>query len=401
MVFKHKTFFKGKKMKKTLKQLLLTSALVAFASVGTTQVQAQPQAAPQAQPQAETPSTNDTAPAKPKSNVILKAKPLSNITVTVTRGGKGKAGNNAKKTTRAKPPVVTAATPPVVAATPPTPVEDNQNLKDGFYIAPNAEIIFLDKAFTRGLAKVGVGGGGGASIGYRISNFAIDLAFDYQAFNSNGEVHQQTSVSGARWLAVNYALTNGLDPTAAFNNAANSQPIDVTNTFVNKEAFIPLTLGLKYSIPLAKNDVVTLTPGIAGGVWFHTVDRFIESVIYQPGLIYGAWGNQGYEKQTETKGVIVPSLAIDYNPTPNVSISLAGKFYIVPNGYSDNYDALTRDRNAQFAVNRPNFEPVTSFTKGRMRVNGKLLPLGLTPAYTAVGQTLWYGGINLAVQYTF
>ena len=211
-----------------------------------------------------------------------------------------------------------------------TPTKTTSGLKDGFYIAPNAEIIFLDKAFTRGLAKVGVGGGGGASIGYRIKNFAIDLAFDYQAFNSKGDSHQKTSVSGARWVAANFALHNNLDAAAAFNNAANSQPIDVSNTIVNKEAFIPLTLGLKYSIPLAKNNVVSITPGIAAGVWFHTIDRSIETIISQPGVIFGAWGNQGSEKQRETKGVIVPSLAVDYNPTPNLSISLAGKFYIVP-----------------------------------------------------------------------
>ena len=276
-----------------------------------------------------------------------------------------------------------------------------QGLENGFYIAPNAEIIFLNKAFTRGLAKVGVGGGGGASIGYRISNFSIDLNVDYQAFNSNGDSHQQTSVSGARWLAVNHALFNGRDPATAFNNAANGRPVDVINYIVNKESFVPLTLGLKYSIPLAKNDVVTLTPGIAGGVWFHSINRSVETIISQPGIIHGAWNNHESEKQKETRGVIVPSLAIDYNPTPNVSISLATKFYIVPKGYSDNYDAVTRRRNERFAVDKPDFEPIRGSHPRYLLINGALLPLGLTPSYTAINKTLWYGGINLAVQYTF
>ena len=387
-------------MKKTLKQLLLTSALVAFASVGTTQVQAQPQ--------------NDDAATKPKSNVILKAKPLSDITVTVTRGGKGKADNNAKKPTRAKPPVVktptppvVAETPPVVAATRPTPVEDNKGLKDGFYIAPNAEIIFLDKAFTRGLAEVGagggIGGGGGVSIGYRISNFSIDLNVAYQAFHSKGDVHQQTSVSGTRWLAANFAVFNGKDPIAYFNSPNYNYQNDVVTSIVNKESFIPLTLGLKYTIPLAKNDVITLTPGIAGGVWFHIIDRSVETPIGSRDLAAYTWNNKGLEKQKETKGVVVPSLAIDYNPTPNLSISLAGKFYIVPNGYSDNYDKKTQRLQEDWAIDKPRLDPINASTSysGGYVLNGKFLPLGLTPAYTAVDKTLWYGGINLAVQYTF
>ncbi|MDI9313859.1 MAG: hypothetical protein QM529_04200 [Hydrotalea sp.] len=338
--------------------------------------------------------------------------------------------------------------------------------KDGFYLAPNAEVIFVNKNFTRGLSTLGVGGGGGLSLGYKIKNFLIDFAVDYQSWGNDGTFAQTTTADGRQWLralragqafldgynnpdpalvkvlgesnarfnsgrqsvvtnfavgtpddaasdsqvsnnangalqaqkdsinSIADAMTKGVSAAryGAYNTEGPPTGAEITTTIKSKEGFIPITLGLKYSIALAPKNIISLTPGLAGGVWLHTIDRTITMTTT------GTTPWTTTDKATETRGVIVPSLSLDYNPLPNLSVSLAGKFYIVPGGYSDNYSASQRNVAAANTANDPG-TAVSVSTDPRFDNNS--LPLGLSPTHNAVKKSFWYGGLNLGVQYVF
>ena len=286
--------------------------------------------------------------------------------------------------------------------------------KDGFYLTPNAQVLFVDKKFTKENG-IGIGFGGGAAFGYQVQNFQIDLNADYQYYGGKGSVKQAITDAGqyafgaqsigtqlatlaaggmasvAIQQLAGLAQTAQTTPTAAnigaFNNAfyaaaaavaATGAFIGTTNTTTtdSKESFVPVTLGLKYVIPLMAGGVLSMTPGIAGGVWFHSVDRTSTSVItLANGTVLSTTVTKD-KTDEEAKGVIVPSISFDYAPSQNVTISLAGKVYIVPGGYSDNY----------------------SITAQELADQAKDL---FAPAYFGVKQDFWYGGVNLAVQYTF
>ena len=82
------------------------------------------------------------------------------------------------------------------------------------------------------------------------------------------------------------------------------------------------------------------------------------------------------DNTNEVKGIIVPSLGLDYAPFDSLTISLTGKVYIVPKGYSDNYNDINREAAKNAA--------------------------GLfTTNFLDVNKTFWYGGLNLGIRYTF
>ena len=126
--------------------------------------------------------------------------------------------------------------------------------KDGFYLTPNAEVIFVDKSFTKGNGT-GVGGGGGLNLGYQIKNFQIELAVGYDYYGGKGTVTQQFAGAGA-----------ALNPILKGAGVAGLE-----TTSESTEGFIPVTLGLNYVIPMGST--FSITPGIAGGMWYHTIDR--------------------------------------------------------------------------------------------------------------------------------
>ena len=159
----------------------------------------------------------------------------------------------------------------------------------------------------------------------------------------------------------------------------------ITNT-TSRESFMPLTLGLKYAIPLLSNRALSITPGIAAGVWFHSINRSLSYSdnmdgqlakaletfsTLQPGAVIPTG-----DKASEIKAVIVPSLALDYSPSEHVTFTFTGKFYIVPKGYSDNYNPVNRAA----ALNG-----IGTFEN----------------TYTLVDKLFWYGGINFGWRYTF
>ena len=274
--------------------------------------------------------------------------------------------------------------------------------KDGFYLTPNAEVIFIDKKFTKGNGT-GVGGGVGLNLGYQIKNFQIELAVGYDYYGGKGTVGQTTSAFGTGWVAAakafQIALATGANAQAAgaaagaeFNGAITGinngiiKTVGVSTTTESSERFIPVTLGLNYVTPFAGGKF-SFTPGIAAGVWFHSINRKIST------SIAGAAAIETTDKANETKGVVVPSLSFDYTPIEKLTISLGGKFYIVPGGYSDAYS-----NNAKAAANA-SVSDITTFD-ANVLASGNL-PLGLTPAYANYKQSFWYGGLNLGVRYTF
>ncbi|MDI9313862.1 MAG: hypothetical protein QM529_04215, partial [Hydrotalea sp.] len=283
----------------------------------------------------------------------------------------------------------------------------NAAVKDGFYLTPNASVIFVDKAFTKDVTSVGVGGGGGLALGYQVKNFLIDLNAEYQYYGGKGTVNQTTSGYGTAWLAAAGAfkqtLASGGNPaaaitaaTAAFANPAAGAAAGLTpgtavaTTTDSQEGFVPVTLGLKYLIPVMAGGKLSITPGVAGGAWIHTVKRDITTTI---GTGATAFTTATTDNATEIKGVVVPSIALDYAPLQNLTISLTGKFYIVPGGYSDAYTSDAQAAATASVSDVKAFDPA-------VLASGNL-PLGLTPAYAETNQNFWYGGVNLGVQYTF
>ena len=214
-----------------------------------------------------------------------------------------------------------------------TQAKTSQGIKSGFYIMPNAEAIFVPSKFNKNDGTP-VGFGVGVSLGYRLANLLIDLDASYQ------------HISG----------TSNIEQVFNDNNAVKNLAPDIANkTYLtkstNNENFIPVTLGLKYAIPLFSN-VFSITPGIAGGVWFHTIKRnlsYSDNADGKGTTNLGLFSSQSgkdiptTDNASEVKGIIVPSLALDFAPSDSLTISLTGKMYIVPKGYSDNYNAVTRE----------------------------------------------------------
>ncbi|MDI9313865.1 MAG: hypothetical protein QM529_04230 [Hydrotalea sp.] len=300
-------------------------------------------------------------------------------------------------------------------------------VKNGFYVNPTINLIFIDKNLTKGLGNVGFGGGGGLGLGYQINNFLIDFNVDYQYHGGDDTVNQITSAYGTVWLnaaaafngvytaaraagqstttakitaakAVETQLnTNGTKLFLTNAGAANGTTpgTAVTTTIKNSEEFIPVTLGVRYLIPLMAGGKLSITPGIAGGLWIHTGKRDTTHVI---GTGANAFTTGSTDNAIEAKAVVVPSLSFDYAPLQNLTISLSGKFYIVPGGYGDSYLSSTLASANATAKNNTN---IAGDAVAGYLANRNLLPLGLPPTYTDITKTFWYGGINLGVQYTF
>ncbi|MGI9462241.1 MAG: hypothetical protein ACR2NY_06700 [Alphaproteobacteria bacterium] len=283
------------------------------------------------------------------------------------------------------------------------------NAKDGFYVTPDFNLLFVDSGYTKDNGT-GVGFGGGLLTGYQINNFQLELAAAYQYYGGTGSVTQNLTPTGQQ-AALGGAQVTG---DAEVGDGSGS----MTSSVDSNEAFIPLTLGVNYIIPLNDSGSFSISPGIATGVWFHTIDRsfslspdanVINATIgganaTQEGQVaFGAAvanaitasggtlnqaqasqavaagildGNAPDDSASETKWVIVPALNMDYAISQNFTMRLAGKFYLVPSGYSDNYDA----------TNQANAEAGSAL---------------FAPAYNGVEDFFWYGAVNLSAQYTF
>ncbi|MDI9313861.1 MAG: hypothetical protein QM529_04210 [Hydrotalea sp.] len=243
--------------------------------------------------------------------------------------------------------------------------------KNGLYVAPNAELFFINQSYTKDSSATGIGGGVGIDIGYRMNKLLFDLSVGYQYYSSKDTIGQSFARTGRGSLI-----------RQTIPQAANSIYFTTTD---NRESFIPVTLGVKYTLGIFDNKLLTLTPGIAGGVWFHNIKRDLSYSDNQDGNVARSFAglNNLFDVATPTtdnadqiRGVIVPSLSLDYTPTSNLTLSLAGKLYLVPGGYSDNYNPINQAAAA---------DSVNAFT-----VN-----------YTAVNKLFWYGGISLGARYSF
>ncbi|MDI9313857.1 MAG: hypothetical protein QM529_04190 [Hydrotalea sp.] len=172
----------------------------------------------------------------------------------------------------------------------------------------------------------------------------------------------------------------------------------VTTDINSREAFFPVTLGVRYAFAIAPKNMFSLSPGLAAGVWIHTVRRNLSTTIYH-NYTGVSISQSSTDKATQVRAVIVPSLSLDYNPWPSMNISLVGKFYLVPNGYSDNYSAAQQAAQAIAATNKSGYR--MSDAQDNAYLDNNTLPLGLSPARNATNKFLWYGGVNLVVQYIF
>ncbi len=267
--------------------------------------------------------------------------------------------------------------------------------RKGLYITPNAEVIFVNGRYTSGAAAIGVGGGGGLAIGYQINRFQLELAASYHYYGGTGSTTQTYNAAGASSAGFAAILELPMEQRvdaiqkgfaiAGLSSSLNGKHL--ISSAKSNEGFIPITLGLNYSVPLNARGSLILTPGLAGGVWLHTIDRKISYRDDADGQLVGLGDSFASifggtkpttDKGFEVKGVIVPSLSLDYALNENFTLRFAGKFYIVPGGYSENYASLNR-----------------SVAATRLSV------ASFTPAHTIVNQNFWYGGLSVGGQYSF
>lgn len=250
---------------------------------------------------------------------------------------------------------------PVVAAPAPAVQSANQRLaRDGFYVRPNVELLLVPSrsAFTKNAGSIGLGAGGGFTLGYEVSKFQIELAVNYQYYGSKGSFYQTAEAAASK--------------------------VNITTTVDSGEQFIPITVGFNYVIPLTSSGLFAVTPGLAGGLWVHRINRVIRQDGYN--IATGLPINLGTvglgdlptsDSNTEVRVLIAPSLALEVQPFDNLSFHVTGKVYIVPGGYSDNYAATTRAA----------FTDISTFN--------------LEPAYNTVEAMFWYSSVNIGMQYKF
>lgn len=219
----------------------------------------------------------------------------------------------------------------------------------GVYLKPQVEVIFTDKTYTKGISAVGAGVGVGATVGYQIKNWGFELAALYQSYGGRATT-QQTLFGG---------------------------PATVSTATDSSEGFIPITLGVNYTFNLVSSGKLSFTPGVAGGVWIHTINRNIK-ITTDSALARASIAASGIDsdRATEVRGIIVPSLSLNYAAADNLVFDITGKFYLVPNGYSDNYNIANRDAAKSGAA-------------------------FLSPSYNDVNKFFWYGGLNVGMQYIF
>ncbi len=237
----------------------------------------------------------------------------------------------------------------------------NQRLaRDGFYVRPNVELLLVPSmsAFTKNVGSIGLGAGGGFTLGYEVSKFQIELAVNYQYYGSKGSFDQTAQSAASK--------------------------VKITSTVDSGEQFIPITVGFNYVIPLTSSGVFAITPGLAGGLWVHRVNRVIRQNGYNiaTGLpidlgTVGLGDLPTSDSNIEVKVLIAPSLALEVQPFDNLSFHVTGKVYIVPGGYSDNYAATTRAALADIST------------------------FNLEPAYNTVDTMFWYSSVNIGMQYKF
>ncbi|MDI9313754.1 MAG: hypothetical protein QM529_03630 [Hydrotalea sp.] len=237
-------------------------------------------------------------------------------------------------------------------------------VKNGFYLTPVGGVIFVNKSFIKGARKDAIGGGGGFALGYQFEHFQFQLETGYQYYHPRG-TYSQVELTAETFFTSRQTIQ--------------------TISFDNNEGFIPITFGINYTISLTKNDNLRLTPGVAGGLWIHTIASRLSSdtpfdyfLANQPDFL-------NY-KITEYRGLIMPSLSLDYAPTDNLTIKLLGKFYLVPGGYSDYYNQHNIDL-APCCINWQNFN--------------SLWQDHFTPSYEIITGSFWYGAFDIGLQYVF
>ncbi|MGI9461822.1 MAG: hypothetical protein ACR2NY_04530 [Alphaproteobacteria bacterium] len=198
-----------------------------------------------------------------------------------------------------------------------------------FYIHPEGEMLFLDKTFIKGGNEVVLGGGGNFIFGFRIDDIEIATMIGYHHFSFDGHFSE--------------------------NNQS--------HYFETSEGFIPTALGINYIFSIGDFAIV---PGLARGLMLHMIDR---TTTYRSGdepLVVK-------ETITQTRGLWLPQLQLVYVPDDDWQISLATKFYIVPDGYSDNYTKTAKKRSYD-----ENYQ-----------------------TYNKEDELFWYGTITLGVSYIF
>ena len=196
----------------------------------------------------------------------------------------------------------------------------------GWFIKPEAEVTFTPKELTRGTGKIGVGGGASFSFGYQ---------FDAWQWEATAGWHY----SGGSNITQNIA---GISQTATIG-----------------ESFIPIYTGFNYTFPFLQS--IDTTVGLGGGVRLYNVNK-----TFSPTADFN-------DKTFIARGLLVPKVQLDYAITDNLTLSVAGKFYLVFNGYNDLYSD-----SAKAAVDTTN---------------------GTTPL--PADKLFWYGGATIGTSYRF
>ncbi len=194
----------------------------------------------------------------------------------------------------------------------------------GWFVRPEAELTFTPADFTRGLGKVGIGGGLSFGFGYQ---------FDAWQWETN----------------VGWHYAGGKNVVQKIGKSSQTANIS--------ENFIPIYTGINYTFPFLQS--IDTTIGVGGGVMIYKVDK-----TFSPN---GAFNDSA----TVAKALLVPKVELDYALTDNLTLTVAGKFYLIFNGFSDLYST-----NAIAAAN----------TAGQTLNSNKLL---------------WYGSLAVGTSYRF
>ena len=187
----------------------------------------------------------------------------------------------------------------MVAATP-------AKAEKGWFIKPEAEMVFVPKEFTRGLGKIGLGGGASFGFGYQ---------FDAWQWETT----------------VGWHYTGGSNLAQKIAGTAQTATIG--------ESFIPIYTGINYTFPFLQS--IDTTVGVGGGVMLYAVNK-----TFSPTTAFN-------DKALLVTGLLVPKVELDYSITDNLILQVAGKFYFMFNGYNDLYSdsakaavATTKDATA-------------------------------------------------------
>ncbi|MDI9313869.1 MAG: hypothetical protein QM529_04250 [Hydrotalea sp.] len=195
----------------------------------------------------------------------------------------------------------------------------------GWFIQPEAALTFMPKEFNHGTGKIGIGGGVSLGFGYQFDAWQWETAIDWH-YMGGSNLSQ---------------VVAGTPQTATVG-----------------ESLIPIYTGINYTFPFLQS--IDTTIGVGGGVMLYAVNK-----TFSPTTEFN-------DKGFVARGLLVPKVQMDYAITDNLTITAAGKFYFVFNGYNDLY---------------------SDSAKAAVATNGAIaLP---------DDKLLWYGALTVGTNYRF